>query len=279
MPLSPTSQTKGLQLKIMFPPSTFLFTNIHFQDAHTTDPGDSRPMAHCDGHGKPGSRTSPQVSHLCWSPCCLCRMPPAQSRLHHRLHPREPGEEGCHVAFNPQLPQVLWRSCCCAATQGKGSPTGRLYICLTNFTATFKVVITIIFCSLLCEFTWGLRFMGINYYYIRANFPWPEADEVSNFILASSLLDPQWSSFTQEPTFPVTWLTQYYTALDVPQVGRAIILWHFINTLLDQSFWKCVPQFFSVFLLLPILSNWLCLRDTTLSGCEPDFNPTFLKHS
>ena len=66
--------------------------------------------------------------------------------------------------------------------------------------------------------------MGINYYYIRANFPWPEADEVSNFMLGSSVLDPQCSSFTQDPTFPVTWLTQYYTALDVPQVGRAMIL-------------------------------------------------------
>ena len=51
-----------------------------------------------------------------------------------------------------------------------------------------QVVITIILCSLLCEFTWGLRFMGINYYYVRANFPWPEADEVSNSILASKIL-------------------------------------------------------------------------------------------
>ena len=50
-----------------------------------------------------------------------------------------------------------------------------------------QVVITIIFCSLLCEFTWGLRFMGINYYYVRANFPWPEADEVSISVLISKI--------------------------------------------------------------------------------------------
>ena len=61
------------------------------------------------------------------------------------------------------------------------------------------VVVTIIFCSLLCEFTWGLRFMGINYYYIRANFPWPEADEVLNFILTSKTL----THLTRSQHFPL----------------------------------------------------------------------------
>ena len=47
----------------------------------------------------------------------------------------------------------------------------------------------------------------------------------------------------QEPTFPVTWLTQYYTALDVPQVGPAcnmIQLQTDVNTLLKI----CVPSSF-----------------------------------
>ena len=39
-----------------------------------------------------------------------------------------------------------------------------------------------------------------------------------SFVL-KDLKDPH---LTQEPTFPVTWLTQYYTALDVPQVGKFV---------------------------------------------------------
>ena len=39
----------------------------------------------------------------------------------------------------------------------------------------------------------------------------------ANEVFCPDLKDPQ---PTQEPTFPVTWLTQYYTALDVPQVKK-----------------------------------------------------------
>ena len=42
------------------------------------------------------------------------------------------------------------------------------------------------------------RFMGIDYYYLRASYPWPE------------------QSF--DPTYPVKWTSQFYTISDVSQV-------------------------------------------------------------
>ena len=44
----------------------------------------------------------------------------------------------------------------------------------------------------------GIRFMGIDYYFVRAQYDWPEVAE--------------------NPTYPVTWLSQFYTIIDIPQV-------------------------------------------------------------
>jgi len=81
------------------------------------------------------------------------------------------------------------------------------------------VVATVVICCL-CQFAWGVRFMGINYYFIRAVYKWPETKE--------------------NPTYPVTWLAQYYTAVDVPQT-------------------------IAVFLIVPWLTNWLGLHDALVS--------------
>ena len=40
--------------------------------------------------------------------------------------------------------------------------------------------------------------MGIDYYFVRAQYDWPEVAE--------------------NPTYPVTWLSQFYTIIDIPQV-------------------------------------------------------------
>lgn len=42
------------------------------------------------------------------------------------------------------------------------------------------------------------RFMGIDYYYLRASYPWPEQ--------------------SYDPTYPVRWVSQFYTINDVSQV-------------------------------------------------------------
>ena len=86
--------------------------------------------------------------------------------------------------------------------------------------------------------------MGINYYFIRAVYPWPEIKENPTFPVRKDFnqwyLARSWTfahylatwiiiicigkntSFdvTHPPTciFQVTWLAQYYTAVDVPQV-------------------------------------------------------------
>ena len=46
----------------------------------------------------------------------------------------------------------------------------------------------------------GIRFMGIDYYFVRAQYDWPEVAE--------------------NPTYPVTWLSQFYTIIDIPQVMK-----------------------------------------------------------
>ena len=94
------------------------------------------------------------------------------------------------------------------------------------------VIITIIIICILCQFSWGTRFsvhptpripyvhplvlcnrfwlfnqnpscifgrfMGIDYYYLRATYPWPEQ--------------------SYDPTYPVRWVSQFYTISDVSQV-------------------------------------------------------------
>ena len=40
--------------------------------------------------------------------------------------------------------------------------------------------------------------MGIDYYYLRATYPWPEQ--------------------SYDPTYPVRWVSQFYTISDVSQV-------------------------------------------------------------
>ena len=40
--------------------------------------------------------------------------------------------------------------------------------------------------------------MGIDYYYLRASYPWPEQ--------------------SYDPTYPVKWTSQFYTISDVSQV-------------------------------------------------------------
>ena len=45
-----------------------------------------------------------------------------------------------------------------------------------------------------------IRFMGIDYYFVRAQYDWPEVAE--------------------NPTYPVTWLSQFYTIIDIPQVMK-----------------------------------------------------------
>ena len=42
------------------------------------------------------------------------------------------------------------------------------------------------------------RFMGIDYYFVRAQYEWPE--------------------IADNPTYPVTWLSQFYSIIDIPQV-------------------------------------------------------------
>ena len=42
------------------------------------------------------------------------------------------------------------------------------------------------------------RFMGIDYYFVRAQYDWPE--------------------IADNPTYPVTWLSQFYSIIDIPQV-------------------------------------------------------------
>jgi len=83
------------------------------------------------------------------------------------------------------------------------------------------VVITIIIICLLCQFTWGVRFMGIDYYFVRAQYDWPELSE--------------------NPTYPVTWLSQFYSIIDIPQT-------------------------LSVFFIVPFLTNWLGLHDALMSS-------------
>ena len=71
------------------------------------------------------------------------------------------------------------------------------------------IIILLIFTSCLCEFTWGTRFVGIDYYYIRRKFSWPEVAE--------------------NPSFPVTWLSQFYTIVDVPQTLAVFIIVPFLT--------------------------------------------------
>lgn len=83
------------------------------------------------------------------------------------------------------------------------------------------VVITIIVICLLCQLSWGVRFMGIDYYFVRAAYDWPEVAD--------------------NPTYPVTWLSQYYTIIDIPQT-------------------------LAVFFIVPFLTNWLQLHDALVSS-------------
>ena len=71
------------------------------------------------------------------------------------------------------------------------------------------IIILLIFTACLCEFTWGVRFVGIDYYYTRRKFAWPEIAE--------------------NPTFPVTWLSQYHTILDTPQTLAVFFIVPFLT--------------------------------------------------
>merc|ERR1719318_1358895 len=66
------------------------------------------------------------------------------------------------------------------------------------------VIITIIIICILCQFSWGTRFMGIDYYYLRASYPWPEQ--------------------SYDPTYPVKWTSQFYTISDVSQTLATFLL-------------------------------------------------------
>lgn len=81
------------------------------------------------------------------------------------------------------------------------------------------VVILLIFTSYLCEFCNGV--VVVNYYYITRKFSWPE--------------------ITDNPSFPVTWLSQ-------------------LNTIID------IPRILAVFFIVPFLTNMFQLHDTILAA-------------
>ena len=121
-----------------------------------------------------------------------------------------------------------------------------------------------------------IRFMGIDYYFVRAQYDWPELSE--------------------NPTYPVTWLSQFYSIIDIPQVTidySSIISTWFLFAL--NLKWKCtqkdvlrkpasfklsclkfysfvvnstedaISQTLSVFFIVPFLTNWLGLHDALMS--------------
>ena len=83
------------------------------------------------------------------------------------------------------------------------------------------ILLLIIFTAFLCEFTWGTRFVAIDYYFARKRFPWPEVND--------------------NPTFPVTWLSQFYSTCDLTQTV-------------------------AVFSLVPLLTNVFHVHDAILSS-------------
>ena len=92
--------------------------------------------------------------------------------------------------------------------------------------------------------------MGIDYYYLRATYPWPE------------------QAF--DPTYPVRWVSQFYTISDVSQVllialGR-LEMFEMGEASVEFScfpFSKC--QTLATFLLVPILTNRMKLHDALVS--------------
>ena len=80
------------------------------------------------------------------------------------------------------------------------------------------VVLLLIFTACLCEFCKGV--IVVNYYYITRKFSWPE--------------------ITDNPSFPVTWLSQ-------------------LNTIID------IPGILAVFFIVPFLTNIFHLHDTILA--------------
>ena len=91
--------------------------------------------------------------------------------------------------------------------------------------------------------------MGIDYYYLRASYPWPEQ--------------------SYDPTYPVKWTSQFYTISDVSQVL-------YLSNLaacdaIDSKETLFDFQTLATFLLVPILTNRLNMHDALVSRFQITF--------
>ena len=92
--------------------------------------------------------------------------------------------------------------------------------------------------------------MGIDYYYLRASYPWPEQ--------------------SYDPTYPVKWTSQFYTISDVSQVLYLSNL-ALCNAIDSKETLYLIFQTLATFLLVPILTNRLNMHDALVSRFQITF--------